>query len=179
MLSKQTLGCCLVCDVIPVMLLYGYSYSSPVDAQALPISNFSYQEPENDPRSFCYLWVARCSGVCSASDLSDSMMEYIAGTTASISLYQLAYDMKSYTDDGNVLFKVSNKFYIITIFRGEKKKEFTQLYQLYYYIKVPSHINGSMRSLIFNCIHISIILGSDAGRMRTRTSACTGGGCHY
>lgn len=138
MLSKQTLGCCLVCDVIPVMLLYGYSYSSPVDAQALPISNFSYQEPENDPRSFCYLWVARCSGVCSASDLSDSMMEYIAGTTASISLYQLAYDMKSYTDDGNVLFKVSNKFYIITIFRGEKKKSLPNYTNYIITLKFPA-----------------------------------------
>lgn len=92
-----------------VALCLCYSYSSPVDAQALPISYFCYQEPENDPRSFCYLWVARCSGVSSAVTLSDSMQEYIAGTMASISLYQLAYDMKSFTDAGNVLFKVCSR----------------------------------------------------------------------
>lgn len=82
------------------------SYSSPVDSQALPVHDFSYQEPENDPRSFCYLWAARCSGISSALALSDSMQEYVAGTMACVSMYQLAYDMKAYTDSGDVLFKV-------------------------------------------------------------------------
>ncbi len=25
----------------------------------LPVTNFAFSEPENDPRNFCYVWVAR------------------------------------------------------------------------------------------------------------------------
>lgn len=84
-----------------------YSYSSPVEVESLPVSHFSYQEPENDPRSFCYLWTARCSGISTIA-LSDSMNDLVAGSMANITMYQLAYDMKSFTDTGDVLFKVSS-----------------------------------------------------------------------
>lgn len=50
--------------------------------------------------------VVKCSGISSAAGLSDSMQEYIAGNTASLRLYQLAYDQKTYTDQNTILFKV-------------------------------------------------------------------------
>ncbi|XP_013406117.1 protein ELYS-like [Lingula anatina] len=35
-------------------------FSSKLDIDDVcPITHFAYQEPENDPRNFCYLWVAR------------------------------------------------------------------------------------------------------------------------
>ena len=36
-------------------------YSSRFEHEDVPtpITHFAYQEPENDPRNFCYVWVAR------------------------------------------------------------------------------------------------------------------------
>lgn len=87
-------------------MLHPRSYSSPVVPHSLPVSHFSYQEPENDPRSFCYLWVARCNGLASATALSDSMHEYVAGSVADIGLYQLAFDQKTFIEGGPALFTV-------------------------------------------------------------------------
>lgn len=36
-----------------------FSYSSSIDSEADPVVKFAFQEPENDPRNYCYLWVVR------------------------------------------------------------------------------------------------------------------------
>ena len=39
---------------IPVL-----EYSSRFEDDLGPVTHFAYQEPENDPKNFCYVWVAR------------------------------------------------------------------------------------------------------------------------
>ncbi|XP_021372867.1 protein ELYS-like isoform X1 [Mizuhopecten yessoensis] len=59
-------------------------YSSRLEVDAVPITHIAYQEPENDPKNFCYLWMAR--------DPSEQQDEGVATT----SLYQLAYNKKTW-----------------------------------------------------------------------------------
>jgi len=42
-----------------VIVLYSFRYSSRYEDGLAPINSIAYQEPENDPRNYCYLWVAR------------------------------------------------------------------------------------------------------------------------
>ncbi|KAH3824931.1 hypothetical protein DPMN_126791 [Dreissena polymorpha] len=34
-------------------------YSSRLESEPTPVSHIAYQEPENDPKNFCYIWIAR------------------------------------------------------------------------------------------------------------------------
>lgn len=52
------------------------------------VIKFAFQEPENDPRNFCYLWVIR----------GQSVMEAKQDELANASLYSLAFDQKKYID---------------------------------------------------------------------------------
>lgn len=48
-------------------------YSSPYSPQrSSPVTHFVYMEPENDPRSFVYVWVARGN----QSHLTNARLEY-------------------------------------------------------------------------------------------------------
>ena len=40
-------------------ITYFHRYSSRLENDPLPVTNLAYQEPENDPKNFCYIWVAR------------------------------------------------------------------------------------------------------------------------
>lgn len=61
-------------------------YSGPLSRQPSPVTNFAYQEPEDDPQNFCYLWVAR-SPILSDSQEPESLTD--------IHLFQLAYETKT------------------------------------------------------------------------------------
>ncbi|XP_046849987.1 protein ELYS-like isoform X2 [Xenia sp. Carnegie-2017] len=60
-------------------------FSSSFGVYVLPVTHVTYQEPENDPRLCCYLWVAR-------GQTGDEDVEDMATTT--ITLYQLIYERK-------------------------------------------------------------------------------------
>ncbi|XP_060062460.1 protein ELYS-like [Ylistrum balloti] len=64
---------------IPVL-----EYSSRLEVDSVPVTHIAYQEPENDPKNFCYLWMAR--------DPSEQQDEGVSTT----SLYQLAYNKKTW-----------------------------------------------------------------------------------
>ncbi|XP_078336668.1 uncharacterized protein LOC111137601 isoform X2 [Crassostrea virginica] len=58
-------------------------YSSRLDVEMIPITHIAYQEPENDPKNFSYIWITRSTG-----DHQDDSL-------STISLYQLAYNKKT------------------------------------------------------------------------------------
>ncbi|XP_062579828.1 protein ELYS-like isoform X2 [Saccostrea cucullata] len=58
-------------------------YSSRLEGEMVPITHVAYQEPENDPKNFSYIWVTRSTG--------DHQDDSLSG----ISLYQLAYNRKT------------------------------------------------------------------------------------
>ena len=97
-----------VAPIAVTMSVFCCSYSSPVETGSLCVSHFAYQEPENDPRSFCYLWVVRSS--TSAADLLATRGEELVSVPsqmAGMRLYQLAYDKRIVnSSDCSVLFKV-------------------------------------------------------------------------
>lgn len=70
------------------------SFSSAYDKDnSMPITSFAFQEPENDPRNFCYIWSVKCDNdwdteLEKASDLTSK---------ATITLFALAYENR---DDG-------------------------------------------------------------------------------
>ncbi|XP_076472311.1 uncharacterized protein LOC143301802 [Babylonia areolata] len=67
-------------------------FASSVEAEDLPVAFFVYQEPENDPKNFAYLWVCR----------DDRLSEQKQESICSISLYQLSYSRRTfYASYGN------------------------------------------------------------------------------
>ena len=60
--------------LVPLM-----EFASRMEPGLLPVTHFAFQEPENDPRNFCYLWTAN-----SALEEKD-----VYETVAIISLYQM------------------------------------------------------------------------------------------
>ena len=70
------------------------TYSSSYDKEnSLPVTSFSFQEPENDPRNFCYIWSVKCDNDWDTEAEKISHLE----TKATIALYALAYENR---DDG-------------------------------------------------------------------------------
>ncbi|VDI54368.1 Hypothetical predicted protein [Mytilus galloprovincialis] len=59
-------------------------YSSRVEEDSGSVLHVAYQEPENDPKNFCYLWIIR------GCDTEDEE------TISSAALYQLAYNKKTW-----------------------------------------------------------------------------------
>ncbi len=45
----------MVCNLLTCVCRYSSRYEDGLEA----VTHFTYQEPENDPRNFAYLWVAR------------------------------------------------------------------------------------------------------------------------
>ncbi|KAL8578235.1 hypothetical protein ACOMHN_040996 [Nucella lapillus] len=67
-------------------------FASIVEAEDLPVAFFVYQEPENDPKNFAYLWVCR----------DDRLSEQKQESICSMVLYQLSYSRRTfYTNYGN------------------------------------------------------------------------------
>ncbi|KAK3603515.1 hypothetical protein CHS0354_030374 [Potamilus streckersoni] len=66
---------------IPVL-----EYSSRLESNPKPITHVTYQEPENDPKNFCYLWVCRGSYEIDVEDEPD---------TSFVTLYQLTFNKRT------------------------------------------------------------------------------------
>ncbi|XP_049821968.1 protein ELYS isoform X3 [Aethina tumida] len=60
-------------------------YTSPVCDEHMPITHFCIQEPDNDPRAFCYIWV-----VYNRKDLSKDLPFAV--------MYSFSYDSKDYQE---------------------------------------------------------------------------------
>jgi hypothetical protein len=74
-------------------------YSSPYSSEALPVTGFCFQEPENDPRNFVYVWVLR-----GENDLDSQEEKEAVSSHASISLNAMAFGTKDENDSGLVLY---------------------------------------------------------------------------
>lgn len=70
-------------------------FSSKYTAEALPVVGFTFQEPENDPRNFVYVWVLR-----GENDLDSEEEKCGLNSRASISLQALAFQSKDESDAG-------------------------------------------------------------------------------
>ena len=70
---------------VPISL----DYSSPYVSQDLPVVGFCFQEPENDPRNFVYVWVLRGD-----NDLDSEEEKEVVCNFASIHLFALAFQNK-------------------------------------------------------------------------------------
>ena len=69
-------------------------YSSVYDKEkSLPVTMFTFQEPENDPRNFCYIWTVKCDSDWDTEHEKKSDLS----SKATISLFALAYESR---DDG-------------------------------------------------------------------------------
>ncbi|XP_052759719.1 protein ELYS-like [Mya arenaria] len=71
-------------------------YSSRLESEPLPISHITYQEPENDPKNFCYIWVAR-----GQPEMDDGGYD---PSVSSIALYQLAFNHKAFYSNYGVFY---------------------------------------------------------------------------
>ncbi|XP_041377682.1 protein ELYS-like [Gigantopelta aegis] len=70
-------------------------YNSRLEAEPNAVSHFLYQEPENDPKNFCYLWVSR-----------DNSVVYPGQENVStICLYQLCFGKKTLYNNYGVFYE--------------------------------------------------------------------------
>lgn len=70
-------------------------YSSQVDQYYSAITHFTYQEPEDDPRYCCYLWVAR----------GPIVPENSPETPATLTLYQLVFASRDHLPGYGIIYK--------------------------------------------------------------------------
>lgn len=70
-------------------------YSSQVDQYYSAVTHFMYQEPENDPRYCCYLWVAR----------GPLVPENCPETPATLTLYQLVFTSRDILSGYGIIYK--------------------------------------------------------------------------
>lgn len=70
-------------------------YSSPYVSEALPVIGFCFQEPENDPRNFVYVWALR-----GENDLDSEEEKEGLANLASIALHALAFQSRDENDTG-------------------------------------------------------------------------------
>uniref|UniRef100_S4RZQ7 Uncharacterized protein n=1 Tax=Petromyzon marinus TaxID=7757 RepID=S4RZQ7_PETMA len=67
-------------------------YHTQVDGGTIPVSAFAFQEPENDPRSCCYLWAAQ--------SLPD-----VDGEMVSLHLFQMLFQSRKCVLGGKVIYQ--------------------------------------------------------------------------
>ncbi|CAH3037704.1 unnamed protein product [Porites lobata] len=70
-------------------------YSSQIDQYCSAVTHFMYQEPENDPRYCCYLWVAR----------GPLVPENCPETPATLTLYQLVFASRDMLPGYGIVYK--------------------------------------------------------------------------
>ncbi|XP_033641982.1 protein ELYS-like isoform X2 [Asterias rubens] len=70
-------------------------YSSLMSKQSSPVTHFTYQEPEDDPQYFCYLWVGRGP---QATDIDQDV-------PTNLHMFQLMYDQKENYENYGHLYK--------------------------------------------------------------------------
>ena len=84
---------------------------SAYENDALPVVGFCFQEPENDPRNFVYVWILR-----SENDIdSQEEKEHSLSNIALISLYAMAFQNK-------VSIYIPNVFYSSIYFKTTDQK---------------------------------------------------------
>ncbi|XP_060555912.1 protein ELYS-like [Ruditapes philippinarum] len=76
---------------IPVL-----EYSSRLEPDPMPVTHITYQEPENDPKNFCYIWIAR-----GQKESEDQGLDSVS----SISMYQLAFNQKTFYSNYGVYYE--------------------------------------------------------------------------
>ncbi|CAH1774002.1 unnamed protein product [Owenia fusiformis] len=70
-------------------------YSCRFEEDLPPVTHFAYQEPENDPRKFVYIWVGR----------GPRIQDSIQGDTGLLCLYQLAFNERTIYGNCNILYE--------------------------------------------------------------------------
>ena len=73
----------------------GLEFSSEYISEALPVVSFAFQEPENDPRNFTYVWAIR-----GENDLDSREEKDCLKNNATITLYALAFQNRDDCDAG-------------------------------------------------------------------------------
>ena len=73
----------------------GLEFSSEYISDALPVISFAFQEPENDPRNFTYVWAIR-----GENDLDSREEKDCLKNNATITLYALAFQNRDDCDAG-------------------------------------------------------------------------------
>ena len=69
-------------------------FSSKYHKDSLPIVGFAFQEPQDDPRHFCYIWCAHSDPPADDEPLLDESVEDDLSTVASVALFALSYETK-------------------------------------------------------------------------------------
>ncbi|XP_064642421.1 protein ELYS-like isoform X2 [Lineus longissimus] len=85
-------GCFQLWKLTSPVLEYTVSYESD---DLAPITHFIYQEPENDPRCFVYLWAVRGPTLVDKKD----------GDCSALSLYQFGYNRRVHVEHHGILYK--------------------------------------------------------------------------
>lgn len=70
-------------------------FSSQYVSTEMPVVDFAFQEPENDPRNFTYVWAIR-----GENDLDSREEKEGIRNNATLSLYALSYNSKDDSDAG-------------------------------------------------------------------------------
>ena len=121
-----------------------------------PFVSFTKQEPEDDPRYCCYLWVAR----------GPMVPENCPETPATLTLYQLFFASRDHLPGYGIIYKVTviqqQLICDVNLFKTHQKWEVNKYYCFYSYSseKVFCHRRSSMISkLNFNLIlHLTYTL---------------------
>jgi hypothetical protein len=75
-------------------------YSSTyTGSDSLPLTGFTFQEPDNDPRNFCYLWAMQ-----SENDFDLQVEKMRVTSFGAVTLYALGYDHRDEADQYGVLY---------------------------------------------------------------------------
>eukprot|EP00095_Tigriopus_kingsejongensis_P000853 maker-scaffold1106_size62344-snap-gene-0.11 protein:Tk00853 transcript:maker-scaffold1106_size62344-snap-gene-0.11-mRNA-1 annotation:"protein elys" len=79
-----------------LFLEFSSTYDGP---ESLPVTGFTFQEPENDPRNFCYVWTMQ-----SENDYDLLSEKMAVNSIASISLHALSYENRDDGDQFGILY---------------------------------------------------------------------------
>ena len=73
--------------------------STYAGTESLPLTGFTFQEPENDPRNFCYLWTMQ-----SEDDFETHEEKMSVSSLGAVTLHALSYDHRDEADQYGVLY---------------------------------------------------------------------------
>lgn len=70
----------------------------------VPITHIAFQEPSDDPRNFCYIWVVHSEDTINDSSNNSSPIAF---------MYALCFQWKEWIDNYGYLYKVSSNSKIV------------------------------------------------------------------
>ncbi|KAL5014317.1 hypothetical protein ScPMuIL_008587 [Solemya velum] len=100
-IGSIALGFSFGCFQIWKLFIPVLEYSSQLDVDYIPIKHFAYQEPENDPKNFCYLWVGR----------SSTPLDIDEDSLSAVTLYQFSYNKRTMYSNYGVLYEELGSVY--------------------------------------------------------------------